>query len=89
MDVLVLATVTGIRRELSRPLGHPVAPCHASSMPAASATLRPLAAESRLSGPPRSRVTKRCQIGQVAHAVFPSMYAELLSVTGGEAADVA
>jgi len=33
-------------------------------------------------------VTKRGQIEQIAHAVFPSSFAELLTVTGGEAADV-
>jgi hypothetical protein len=36
-----------------------------------------------------SQVTKGSQIAQFAHAVFPSTYAELLAVTGGEAADVA
>jgi hypothetical protein len=34
-------------------------------------------------------VTKRCQIEQFAHAVFPSTFAELIAVTGGEPADVA
>jgi hypothetical protein len=34
-------------------------------------------------------VTKGCQIEQFAHAVFPTTFAELVAVTGGEAADVA
>jgi hypothetical protein len=34
-------------------------------------------------------VTKRHQIEQVAHAVVPLTYAELVKVTGGEPADVA
>lgn len=35
------------------------------------------------------RVTKRCQVEQFAHAVFPTTFAELVEVTGGEQADVA
>ena len=35
------------------------------------------------------QVAKRCRIEKFAHAVFPSNFAELLAVTGGEAADVA
>jgi hypothetical protein len=37
----------------------------------------------------RRQFTKRRQIEQFAHAVFPTTYTELLAVTGGEAADVA
>jgi hypothetical protein len=33
-------------------------------------------------------VTKRCQIEQFPHAVFPTTFAELVAVTGGEPADV-
>jgi hypothetical protein len=35
------------------------------------------------------RVTKWCQIEQFAHAVFPTTFAELVAVTGGERAEVA
>jgi hypothetical protein len=34
-------------------------------------------------------VTKGCQIERFAHAVFPSTYAELLAVTGGDPAVMA
>ena len=35
-----------------------------------------------------SQVTKGCQIERLAHAVFPTTFAELVTVTGGEPADV-
>ena len=35
------------------------------------------------------RVTKRRHIEQFPHAVFPSTFAELVKVTGGQPADVA
>jgi len=35
------------------------------------------------------RVTKQSHVEQFAHAVFPSTFAELVAVTGGEPADVA
>jgi hypothetical protein len=37
----------------------------------------------------RASVTKRCQIEQFAHAVFPTTFGELVKVTGGDPADVA
>lgn len=42
-----------------------------------------------MSRPSASQVTEACQIEQFAHAVFPTTYAELVAVTGGEPADVA
>jgi hypothetical protein len=34
-------------------------------------------------------IIKGCQIEHFAHAVFPTTFAELVMVTGGEPADVA
>ena len=34
-------------------------------------------------------LTKECRIEQFPHAVFPTTFAELVTVTGGEPADVA